>query len=167
MAKMGPRTCYKQAKKKNYCSFRIEHDTGILRSRGCKYWDLSTLKVAVAGFSEILMSLCASTRRHSSTLMTQQLLPLKRRYLSVKTTSFHFRQEDGSKVLRVVCCTNQHGSILQNISTFSTAIRILDLERIRCKKCQINLKRLVSTVQRGRRPDWHGDLKGLRDVRRP
>jgi hypothetical protein len=29
MAKMGPRTCYKEAKKKNYSSFRIDHDTGI------------------------------------------------------------------------------------------------------------------------------------------
>jgi hypothetical protein len=84
-----------------------------------------------------------------------------------QTTSFHFRSEDASKVLIVVCCTNPHGSILHNRSTFSTAVRISDLERRRCKKCQLNLKGLVSTVQRSRRPDWHANRKELWDVRRP
>ena len=31
----------------------------------------------------------------------------------------------------------------------------------------MNLKGLVSTVRQGRRPGWHANLKGLRDVRRP
>ena len=84
-----------------------------------------------------------------------------------QTTSFHFRPEDGSKILIVGCCTSPHGSVLQNRSTFSTAVRTSDLESRRCKKCQLNLRWLVSTVQRGRRPDWHANLEGLRDVRRP
>ena len=93
MAKMGPTRCYKGAKKKNYSSFRTEHDTGILRCRGCKYKDFSTLKVEVAGFSGIQMSFYEGTRRQPFTLMTQQLLPLKRRYLSVKLKVFTFVQK--------------------------------------------------------------------------
>jgi aspartate carbamoyltransferase regulatory subunit len=81
--------------------------------------------------------------------------------------SENFRPEDGSKVLRVVSCTNPHCSMLQKRSTFSTAVRISDFERRRCKKCQLNLKDLVSAVQRGRRLDWHANLKGLRDLRIP